>query len=258
MMRKRLLATPLFVLTAMAAPAPTAAQDQDFPAADELIATYVDLIGGASLWNEGGSVMRGAFVLSAMGLQGDLVMVTRAPNQQRMDIDLPGLGMIQQGFDGEVGWSVNPVTGAELASGAELEQLREQSSSAASLRDPSVVPGRETVASSQVGDEPCWRVRLTWASGNVSYDCYSKESGLLIGSEATQQSTMGPIAAVTRYLDYREVDGRLMPMRIQQSAGGQDTEIRIDSISFEDVSDAQIMPPQVIQTLRGGGGETER
>jgi hypothetical protein len=234
------------------APAPVAAQQQDLPSADDLIAAYVERIGGASLWSAGSSVMRGAFILSAMGLQGNLTMVTRAPNQQRMDIELPGLGSIQQGFDGEVGWSVNPLTGPEIARGAELEQIREQSSAAASLRDPSVVPGRETVASAEVGGEPCWRVRLTWASGTISHDCYSKDSGFLIGSEAVQQSAMGAIAAVTRYLEYREIEGRWMPTRILQSAGGQDTELRIDSIEFTEVTDAQIAPPPAIQALRGG------
>jgi hypothetical protein len=232
------------------------AQGEDLPSADALIATHVERTGGVSLWALEGSISRGQFILPAFGLQGSITIATRAPNQQRMDIELPGLGTLQQGFDGEVGWSVNPLAGAQIASGAASDQLREQSSNAASMRDPSVIPVRETVGSAMSGSEACWRVRLTWASGNVTYDCYGKESGLLIQTETPQTTEMGEVTSVTRYLDYQDVAGGLRPMRLLQSAGGQDTEIRFESITLEPVSDERIAAPQVIQDLKtpAGGG----
>jgi hypothetical protein len=249
------LSLALVGLVAASAPASLLAQDQNLPSADDLIATHVELTNGASLWGVEGAISRGQFSLPAFGLQGSITIATRAPNQQRMEIELPGLGTLQQGFDGEVGWSVNPLSGAQIAGAAESAQLREQSSHAASLRDPSVVPGRETVASAMSRGEVCWRVRLTWASGTVTHDCYSKESGLLIETETMQRTEMGEVASITRYLDYQDVAGGLRPMRLQQSAGGQDTEIRMQSISIEAVSDAQVAAPEVIQNMKTAGGE---
>jgi hypothetical protein len=100
--------------------------------------------------------------------------------------------------------------------------------------------------------EACWKVRLTWASGRTSYDCYSGETGLLVASAMTQESPMGAVDAVTIYRDYTMFDGRLMPARMIQSAAGQDTELRILEVSFEEVPESRVAPPQVIRTLRGG------
>lgn len=234
---------------------PTLGAAQDLPAADDLIRSYVEKIGGASMWAESGTVTRGTFSLSAMGIEGNFVLVTRPPNGQRMDISLPGIGELQQGFDGTNGWSVNPITGPQLAQGAELAQMREQSSLLASLRDPSVVPGRETIEQESYGGEACWKVRLTWASGNISHDCYSLESGLLVASVMTQESPMGAIEAVVIYQDYRVFEDRLLPARMIQSAAGQDTELRIVEVSFEEVAEDRVAPPAAIRTLIGGGGE---
>jgi hypothetical protein len=239
------------LLTALAL-VPRAASSQDLPDADALIRAHNEKTGNASMWGGSGSVTRGIFALTAMGLEGEFVLVTRPPNRQRMDITLPGIGELQQGFDGEVGWSVNPIAGPQLMSGGELEQIREQSSLQASLRDPSVVPGRETISEARYGGEACWKVRLTWASGRTSYDCYSVETGLLVASEMTQESAMGAVDAVTIYRDYTMFDGRLMPARMIQSAAGQDTELRILEVSFEEVPESRVAPPQVIRTLRGG------
>jgi hypothetical protein len=241
-----------FALISVFAPA-TRVQAQDLPEADALIQRYVERIGGASMWAESGTITRGTFSIVGMGLDGDFVQVMRPPNQQRMDITLPGIGVLQQGFDGEVGWSVNPMAGAQITTGAELEQAREQTSLAASLRDPSLIPGRETLSRVEIDGEACWRVRLTWASGNVSYDCYAVESGLLLATDVTQSSPLGEIEARTVYKDYREFEGRLLPSRLVQSSAGQTVELRIREVTFEEVSPEQVAPPQVIRTLRGGG-----
>jgi hypothetical protein len=124
---------------------PGNASAQDLPDANALIAAYVEASGGADRFEGASSVTRGTVSMPAAGIEGQFVLVQIYPDRMRMDVEIPGIGEILSGYDGENGWSLNPMMGPMVLSGAELEQTREQASIAASLRDPSMVPGRETV-----------------------------------------------------------------------------------------------------------------
>jgi hypothetical protein len=232
--------------------APPLAEAQELPNANDLIAAHLAASGGADLFLEGSSVSVGTFALPGMGLTGSYELVQRAPNQMRMDITLPGLGALLTGYDGTVGWTVNPITGPQLLAGAELDQMREQASLAAGLRDPAFVSGRETVGEREYEGQPCWRVHLTWASGRESFDCYAKDTGLLLASEANQASPMGEISSVTVYLNYQRFEGRLLPTRMVQRAAGQEQVLTLTSVEFGEVGEERILPPAAIQTLIGG------
>lgn len=225
---------------------------QDPPPADELIDRYVELIGGEDLFMNSGSVTTGTIRMPAMGLEGTFRILQAPPNRMVMHMNLPGIGEVSQGYDGEVGWSINPLMGPSLMEGAELAQTREQAVIAAALRDESTVPGRETLEQSEYEGEACWLVQLTWASGRESTDCYSIESGLLIASEMTQASPMGEVSATTLYLDYQEFDGRLLPTRMIQRSSGQEQVLAVDTVEYRDVEPSEFELPEAIQTLVGG------
>lgn len=225
---------------------------QDLPDADGLIAAYVEAMGGADRFQGTASVTRGTLSMPAAGIEGSFELVQIYPNRMRMDVELPGLGEILSGYDGEHGWSLNPMMGPMLMSGVELEQTREQASIAGALRDPSAVPGRETVEEAEFEGEACWKVRLTWASGRVSYDCYSKETGLLVASEATQATQMGDLPTVSIYRDYRDFEGRLVATRLVQRVAGQEQIMVIDSVEYGEVDEARVQPPEAIRALIGG------
>ncbi|TVP55977.1 MAG: hypothetical protein EA351_09175 [Gemmatimonadales bacterium] len=239
----------MFLLFTLLATGPTHAQD--LPSADDLIDRYVELIGGEAAFSEVGSHTTGTISMPAMGLQGTFEIFQSPPDQMVMRMDLPGIGEIQQGYNGEVGWSLNPLMGPQVMEGAELAQTREQAVLAAALRDASVVPGRETVEQSEYEGETCWVVALTWASGRESTDCYSTESGLLLASETTQASPMGEIRATTIYRDYRDFDGRLLPGRMIQRSSGQEQILEVRTVEYREIAPDEFTLPAPIQTLVG-------
>lgn len=231
---------------------PATLEAQDPPPADELIDRYVELIGGEELFSSTGSHTTGSISMPAMGLQGTFEIYQSPPDQMVMHMEIPGVGEILQGYDGEVGWSMNPIMGPQLMEGAELDQTREQAVIAASLRDESVIPGRETIGQSEYEGEACWEVQLTWNSGRESTDCYSIESGLLIASEMTQASTMGEVQATTIYQDYEEFEGRLLPTRMIQRSAGQEQILTMDHVEYREIDPAQFELPDAIRTLLDG------
>ena len=187
-----------------------------------------------------------------MGMQGDFEIVQMAPDQMLTRISLPGVGEILSGFDGSVGWSVNPLTGPMLMEGVELAETRERANILATLRDPVVVPQRETIELAEYDGESCWMVQLVWVSGRNSFDCYSQETGLLIASEDTQTSRMGSIEVTTRFSDYREFHGMILPTRMVQTAMGQVQEMTLREVEIDAVEIGRLAPPSSITTLLGG------
>lgn len=236
------------LLAAAAAPAGA----QPLPPAAQLIDRYVEASGGRdAMLSPESSRTRGRFELAAAGLSGQLEVVTLRPNRSATTVTIPGMGVIRSGYDGTHGWSMDPMMGARLMSGAELEALREQANPLAGVRDPSVYPTRETVERTEMNGQPCYRVRLVSTAGRESFDCYHVDTGLLVAQVATQESPMGSNQVTTLLSEYREFGGVRMPTRIVQDLGAMQQVITIDAVEFGGVTAADVNPPAEIHALMG-------
>ena len=120
---KRMAALLVLALVAGAGAART--QTVDLPPARQIIDRFVAAVGGADaiLKHRSRRVM-GTFSVPAQGLSGELEVLAAAPDRQVVRIKLAGIGDIQQGFDGRVAWTIDPMTGPRVLEGAALEQAR--------------------------------------------------------------------------------------------------------------------------------------
>jgi zinc protease len=241
------LLLPLLLLPA------TPSQAQDLPPADELIAAYVEAIGGADAHAAPVSVRTsGTVSLPAMGVAGTFELLQIVSVGSRMTTSIPGVGEMHVGFDGEHGWSLNQVTGPALMTDAEVAQIRERSLLAATLRGSEVVEEAETVERTEVEGEPCWRVRLRWASGRESFDCYHAETGLLVRSEDVQVSEMGELPVTSLFEEYRDFEGMRLPTRLIQETMGMRQVMEVTSVVVDDADESALAPPPAIRTLLEG------
>jgi len=239
--------TVLPVLTPLG-PGPLGAQE--LPDADALIAAHVEAIGGREANLAPTSIRQiGTVTVLGIGISGDFEIIHVLPDRMLTRIALPGMGEVLSGFDGGVGWSLNPLLGPMLMEGDELVHTGERSHVLAGLRDDSLVPHRETVGLSDAAGEPCWRVRMTWVSGRESFDCFSTETGLLVASDDRQSSQMGEVPVRVEFGDYRTFDGMTLATRILQSSMGQEMEIVIRSVEIDDVELSRIEPPAAVRSL---------
>jgi hypothetical protein len=255
MMRKatRWGSTMMATMAVLAAAAPVASQDA-LPPAEQVIDRYVEAMGGRdALLGHASSRSTGTFAMPAAGITGTLV-VEAAPNRMASQVEIPGLGLIRNGFDGEVGWSVDPNLGPRLLDGLELAAMQENAHQLAALRDPSLFTVRETVEFTEMNGQPCYRVRLVWNSGRETFECYSVETGLMVAMSASQETPMGDIESVTFLEEYQEYGGILSPTRIRQQALGQEQVMTVDSIEYGVVGDDAFDPPASIRTLMEAAG----
>lgn len=233
------------------APAPAAAQQ--LPPAQQLVQRYLDAVGGREAMLAPRSTRtRGTFAMPAAGLTGELEVLSGKPNRVATRVTIPGLGDIRNGFDGTTAWSVDPMMGARLLTGDELEAAREQADPLAAVRDPSAFTSIETVEQTNMGGQACYKVKLVYRSGRESFDCYAVDGGLLVGSVSTQESPMGSVEVVTVLSDYQQFGSLRMPTRLTQEMGGNQQVITITSVEYDVVDDAAFALPAEIQALKAG------
>ena len=130
------------------------------------------------------------------------------------------------------------------------ETLIEQADPSASLRQPENFTSATTVALTEHGGQPCYKVELVWKSGRESWDCYAVDTGLMVATGGKQESPMGTVEAVTLLSDYKDFSGVKMPTRTVQEMMGQQQVFTINSIEFDAVEDPALFAlPAAIQTL---------
>lgn len=231
------------------------AQDaaSDLPEARTLVDRHLDALGGrdAVLARMGGS-MTGRFEMPAVGLAGTLSSASRYPDHRVIHIEIPGVGEILSGYDGEVLWSMDPFSGPRILEGSERVRDLEQSSRGALVRDPEAVESLETVALAEVEGQACHQVRVVWPSGAESMDCYSVATGFLLGTVSSTESPMGVMEVETIYQEYREVGGVTMATRTLQRMMGQEQILVFESYDPTPPSDDRFILPPAVQALTGG------
>ncbi len=109
----------------LAMPAVARAEAPGLPAGKDVLAGHVKAIGGEkAIKGRTSRVMKGAFTMPSMGMGGDMTISQAAPYFQLVSFNIPGMGEVRQGFDGETSWAMNPFMGAQIDTSATPEELR--------------------------------------------------------------------------------------------------------------------------------------
>lgn len=228
---------------------------QDLPAAQDVIDRYVAAVGGRDVITAGVSTRAsGTLEIPGMGISGEMLVVRGPGGSMTTRVTIPGMGEMLSGYTGEVGWSLDAMTGARLLEGGELEAMREQADPLYEARDASLFSSFETVGEKEYDGEACWEVHYVFVSGREASECFSKDSGLVIASIATQESPMGDVEVVSRIGEYRRFGEMLVPTSVKQSMMGQEQIVTIGEVVIGDVDLSLLEPPAAILTLIGAGG----
>jgi hypothetical protein len=236
----------------MLAAAPVFAQAPagGLPPAKDLIAKFVTATNATAVMAKHTSVKTtGKFEMAAAGISADLEISQARPNKTSLRIDLPGMGQVQEGFDGTTGWAINPMQGPRLKTGKELDAVREESTFGASTRQGPNVASAETVEKTEMNGEACYKVKLVWKSGRETFDCFSVASGLLIASMGKQDTPMGSVDVTNLLSDYKDFGGQKIATRLTQQVMGQEQVLRINNVEYDAADPASFEMPAAIKAL---------
>ena len=236
---------------ALVALAPAAgAQSAPLPPADQVIEKYIAAMGGrAAVSKHSAYRAKGTFEMPAAGIKGDFEAVHARPNRMAMKMNIPGMGEIYQGYNGTVGWSVNPMQGPRLIEGKELEHLAADADFDNWFRGSANVASRETLEKTEMAGQPCYKVRIVFKSGMENHDCYHTETGLLVATTMKRESPMGTMEITSFMEDYKDFGGVKYPTRVRQQMMGQEQVMTFTSLDFGAVEPSAFEPPPAIQTL---------
>jgi hypothetical protein len=227
-----------------------AAQVPRLPRASDVIDRYVKAIGGReAVLKHASRRAIGTFSMPAQGISGTLELLAARPDRFVLRISLAGLGEIATGFDGTIGWLVNPMTGPMLLQGKQLDQLRVDSEFDAPLHDPAGYRALEIVERVEFEGRPTYKLRALRTSGDEDFEFYDVETGLLVGSIVTRESPMGAMKATNLMAEYKVFDGLQIPTRQVQRVMGTEQVLTITGVEFGTVEASSFAPPAAIRAL---------
>ncbi len=239
-----------FTVTSITLPAAVGAQA--LPSAKEVIDRHVQAIGGAAAISALTSVQqKGQLELAAMGISAELSLSLARPNKMAMTMTIPGLGEIQQGFNGEIGWENNPMQGPRLAEGEELATRKAQSGFGESFGvfDAANFTSIEVVEKTQFAGEDAYKVKMVRKVGRPSFEYFSVANGFRIGTQSTAVSPMGEIEINAVMSDYKQFGPVKMPTKMAQSQAGNDITMTFSDITFNAVKDEAFALPPAVKAL---------
>ena len=242
--------TALAIVMGLAGLALAQEQEEALPPAREILDRFVEAIGGEDVVRKPKSFeMTGEFSMPASGISGSLGIYSMAPNMQLVSLEIPGIGKVREGFDGEVAWSVDPVMGPRIKDGSELAQTKFQADFYAVLHADSRFKSMETLAKTPFGDSTCFKLRLVTTDDEEIIEYFDVDTGLLRGMERTIESPMGPIQTTQTTGEYREFAGQKMATRVVVSVGPTEQVLKIDEIKVDTVERSIFEPPAEIRAL---------
>lgn len=233
-----LVATSLFALPI----------DGDLPSADEVIARAAEAAGGEKKIRATTS-MRSTGTMDMAGMTAEVEIAARAPNLYAMKVNMANVGEVTMGFDGEVAWTDNPMTGPMILDGDQALQMIQDADFYKELNYQDRFPTRETVAKVDFAGQDSYKVRLVDQNGKELHQFFSVDSGLLVGFEGEQINDMGKVFVTTELSDYREIEGRKVPMTTTAKMMGMEVKVALDQVTFNDVEGAVFELPATIQAL---------
>jgi len=174
--------------------------------------------------------MTGTLSYPMQGMQGRYEAFYKSPNKLLLKVNIQGVGEIQQGFDGKVGWEKNPMTGLRELQGAELAQMRWNAESGASndlrktLRNPKLA-GQE-----KVGNRNAFVITAQTTAGVPIKVYIDAQRYLPLRMDMEAATPQGKLNIATFLEDYRRVDGIMYPFTTRQSTAGIEAVIKTERV----------------------------
>ncbi len=212
---------------------PLLAVADDLPSGESLIKRCIESEGGNNAIEQAQTaVMTGTVELLGHNLSGPLQIFEQG-NKSYTVIELPGIGKMEEGFNGEVAWESNVLQGPRVKDGEELEAAKRDSRISLLGDWKTFYRSAETIGAEDVNGKPAWKVKMIPIEGKgVENFFFDRATGLLVKMTQTLPTALGDIPVEMTMGDYREVDGIQTPFLLTQGAMGQNMALHIDKVTY--------------------------
>lgn len=223
----------LAVLLAVCVPAFAHAQ-----ALDDIIAANLKSKGGIETIKATTTVrMSGSVVardMKGQSVKGTMVTVAKRPNLMRRDATLGGQSTVNA-FDGSSLWMVMGTMPPQELAGSRAAYASQDAEFDSVFVDYKEKGNKlELVGKETVDGKPAYHVKVTKKVGPPQHFYLDAETGLERKVSVSLQTPDGAsVTNVTEFLDYRNVDGRMVPFTTRQSQNGNVVAtVTLDKVEF--------------------------
>ena len=218
-------------LALLAASLPLFGADEALPSVEVVYNHFIAATGGKAAYEARHSMVEHATLdFAKQGLKGSLTIYEAAPDKYLGVTDLPGIGKIASGSNGEVAWENTALQGPRIKQGAERADALREGAFNAPLYWQKLYAKAETAGAETMEGHDCYKVVLTPKEGNPITEYYDKKSGLMIKTVALVHSQMGDVNAEIIFDDYRKDGDILSPHRMVNRAAQQEFVVQIESV----------------------------
>ena len=244
----------LALLAVLTMPAMTAHGQAPLPTGAELVARHVAAIGGEAAWRAVTSTRAtGTVALPEQNIRGTLEMLSVRPGRSVLRLDIAGFGRTEVGITDGVGWTIDPMIGPSLITGAALVQMKNDTHFDSALHPPDLVASVVTVGRVEFDGRPAFRATVTFVSGPTQDEFFDVETGLLLGTEGVSETPMGKVPMKVMLRDYKSFGGIKLPTRMIQSAMATEQHLAIDQVELNTVKpEALDLPPMIRALIKTG------
>ncbi len=219
------------------------------PSAQELLTRHITATGGEKAW-EAKTMMSSkcAIEIPAAGLKGAMDMQAMAPDSIAIVMDIPGMGQSRSGFNGTVGWTIDPMRGPSLMDAKQIADLKRDGNFRRDLDLMRNAGNAEVLGLVEFETRPCWQVKIAGSTPDAtpSNNFYDKETGLMAGMTMMAATPMGSIPVTLLTGEYKDFADVKLPVRTTTKVMGQMQVMTIDSVTWEGVSaKAFELPPEI-------------
>ncbi len=229
---------------------PHAQQAAALPTARQVVDRHVQAAGGAAAYRAVKSIRaRGRLSIPSQNLSGEIDMMAARPNRSITRVTVEGVGKLEEGYDGKIGWSLDPINGPALVTGRALTDRVDEAWFDAPLHGPDFVRDMKMAGREDFDRRPAYRVNVILFSGGEQSELFDVETGLQIGLEAKRDTPYGTAPTTTIYRDYKKYGALMMPTTQVQRVLGIEQVVTFTSYEFNVVPGGAFDLPAVIKAL---------
>ena len=189
--------------------------------AEQVLNKNIQAIGGrAAIQKVTSRHIKGTLDMAGFGISAPWELQAKAPNKRVTILDIAGMGVLKEGFNGKIGWSENPTAGVTEKKGEELAYLRREAVFNRDLKFKEVYAKLTLQGVQKVDHGEAYVLLATPAEGSPERYFFDTQTGLIVRHEAEYTNDQGKVTIVSNNKDFRVVDGLKLPftMTLQVTA----------------------------------------
>jgi hypothetical protein len=202
------------------APLPPRKAEPSPPSIDQILAKYVDAIGGVTAWQKVKTrITKG----SRIGADEVLVpeeIYQKSPNKLVTITSYPQI-VFTSGFNGTTAWGHSSTGGAQQLPPEILNQIKNEAAFDRDIDIKKSYSELRVAGQEKIGERDAWVVIAFPTVGPQERLYFDTASGLLVRRYLESKTILGRLPLQTDYEDFRDVDGIKLPFLIRWSLPGR-------------------------------------